>query len=470
MKAVLPLLLALAACSTGSRALVTTEHSRSLTLQLSGPVTADSAGCVFALTPVNVVRYDPSAHEIEELLFENAPLAALSAVPDGPLLVLAGRRLEAVAAGRRVPIVDLPGEGLLLASRRGAAYVAVRVGADVDVLRYRFAERTLEPLFRSGARPSALAAVPGGCLVAMGSGVHKVFDPDRGQVVRRLLFASSAPALSGLAADPDSRTIFFSDGEETYAWKEGRIWPLFPAGGALAAAAGRVVVADSRHGQLFDLPIPPAPSAVVTTEPVRPDPADVLQAWTSDLSATWQPEGLAVAFKVVNDSDSWVDRIEVKVTVRATDDSALLETTLALPMSVAPRSSRDRRLDLPAALVPRDRVKDVSVRMVRARASTLHAKLAVTLREVRTDGDLFVGVTEITNGNAGAVRLRSFDALYTDGKGRAQAAPSRLSCDVRLGPGETRVVELPLITNDDALRLGDVKRVELWIARVEAAE
>lgn len=470
MRAALPLLLALAACSTGPRALVTSEHSRSLSLHLSGPVTADAAGNVFALTPVNVVRYDPSGHRIEELLFENAGLAAIAAVPDGPLLVLSGNRLEALVAGRRVPIVDLSGPGLLLASRRDAAYVAVQAGADVDVLRYRFAEKSLEPLFRSSARPSALAAVPGGCLVAMGSGVHKVFDPGRGRIVRRLLFATSARTVPGLAADPDSETIFFSDGQETYAWKEGRIWPLFPAGGALAVAAGRVVIADPHHRQLFDVPVPAAPSATVTTEPARPEPADLLKVRIADLSPTWYSGGLAVTFTVVNDSEAWVDLIEIKLTVRAQDDSALIETTLALPISLAPRSSRARRLDLPSAVVPRERLKDVQVRLGRARESSLLGKLGVTLREARKDGEQFVGVAELSNGNAEAVRFRSFDALYTDAQGRPQAAPYRVSCDVRLGPGEMRVVELPLVTNDEALRLGNVQRVELWIARVERTE
>lgn len=475
--------LILGACSGGPRVLMSGEHSKSVNLHLAGPMTADSDGNVFVLTPSNVARYDPAGHELEELLFEQIEMKALAAVPGGPLLVLSGNRLEAIVAGKRVQIAELPGTGLCLAAGKEAAYLTVSARGEFGLMRYRFQERVLETLCWTAERINALAVVPGGCLVAAGLGVHKIFDPHDGEVRRRLLFAVSGNALSGLASDADAGAIYFSDGDATYAWKEGRVATVFPMGGTLAVARGRLIIADRRHRQILELPDPTAGTAMDSTpvsSAVTPEGADrSAEVRIENRSGTFEGDVLAVAFTIINDSPAWLDRIEVKVGALNSESQPLTESTVVLYRSVAPRSSIVERVSLPLSIldgrgIARDSVKRISAVLLRARESSLRPNVQLALKGVEQRQTRMVAVLEVTNGNPIPVRFASFDVEYFRGEGQPATLKATVETDQQVGAGATRTFEIPLLTNEERSaaesRSGEIKRVMVQFGRMTPAD
>lgn len=466
---------ALAACAEAPRLLLTADQSRALTLGFLGPVTADRDGSVFVLTPNNIARYDPDGHEIEELLFDRTAMSGLAAVPGGPLLVLQESRLQAVVAGRLVDIAALPGPGLLIAAREDAVYMVAAVGGEDALLKFDLAERRLSTLFLTSQRIGALAAVPGGCLVGVGGGVHRIFDPEGGEVQRRLLFAVSAPGISGLAADPDARAVYFSDGAATYRWVGGRVSTAFPVGGALALSRGTLVIADRLNRQLVSLPDPANVEEPASTTLTPPGPDRGAEVRISDLRGETRDDGLHITFTAQNGSSVWIDRLEVLVSVRTSESMVLFEQPIAIGRLLAP--NRAATLDtfvswaqLSTRGIDRSRVQRFAVAMRRATESPVGAGIRLALKKTAYVDGRMMGELEVSNDGASTLRVEAFDVEFSREKDKPTLHRARVDLSCEVGAGKTRTLELPLVTDQDFRALesrhGRLGWVSVSVARI----
>jgi hypothetical protein len=240
----LVLLFLLAGCQSASpRVQISPEHARSLNLALSGGLAPGRAGALFLTTPSTLMGYEPRAHRLEDLLNEPCrDLKDVAVTPDGIVLVLRPRSLSAFLAGYLIKLHDLPGEAMALSCDREFAYVLSATERGTQLLRIGLtgpAKGVVQPLLLTEERPSALCAVRGGCLVASGGNVVKVTDPvpdevQTGQEVTTALLVSVQEPITALVADQQKLIVYFATRNMTYAWLQGQIVPLFPAGSRLA--------------------------------------------------------------------------------------------------------------------------------------------------------------------------------------------------------------------------------------------
>jgi hypothetical protein len=257
----------LAGCGQSrARICLAEPQARRLNLRFTDALAADSQRNVFLLTGGNVVRYGPREHEIEELLrTSRRDLVDLAVAPGDVLLALGRDALYAVFAGELVELLKLPGQGLKLSCHGDHVYVLVRTRAGRQgLLRYDVARKQIEPLLVTPERVSALCAVPGGCLIAAGGALHKLFVPEASapggarEVHRVLLLARAGGAIVSVAADPDHAMVYFSGPRVTYAWAERRAVPLFPMGGQIRYRRGVLAIASPALRQVVQLSEPAA--------------------------------------------------------------------------------------------------------------------------------------------------------------------------------------------------------------------
>ena len=118
-----------------------------------------------------------------------------------------------------------------------------------------------QTLLTTEDRPRALCAVRGGCLVASGGNIVKVSDPApaadnaEGEVATVLLAAVQEPVTS-VVADQGKLIVYFATADMTYAWIQGQIVPVFPAGSRLAWAKDTLTICrpSSPGSQMIQIP------------------------------------------------------------------------------------------------------------------------------------------------------------------------------------------------------------------------
>ncbi len=252
----------LAGCQPRARVCLTQEQSRRLNLTFTDALATDADGSVFLMTRDNVVRYDPGKHEVEELLRAGRAGLADLAVADGDVLLALGRTaLYAVFAGELVEVLKLPGEGLRASCCGDYVYVLVRTASgEVGLLRYGFGAKQVEPLMLTRQRVSAICAVHGGCLIASGGSLYKLFVPAAGgdgaaerEAHRVLLLAMAGKEIVSVAADPHEKLVYFAGAKMTYAWAKRRVVPLFPTGGQVDYRRRVLTIASPGARQVVQL-------------------------------------------------------------------------------------------------------------------------------------------------------------------------------------------------------------------------
>jgi hypothetical protein len=237
--------------TTGPQVRISPERARELNLELSGGIAADNSGSIYVTTPTAVMLYKPNPNQIENLLIDPCPdIRDVAVTPEGVVLVLRRRELSACVAGYLVSLHSLPEDAIAVSCDREFAYVLTARGRGARLIRIALAgglKGQMQTLLTTEDRPRALCAVRGGCLVASGGNIVKVSEPaptadkTENQVATVLLAAVQEPVTS-VVADQDRLIVYFATEDTTYAWIQGQIVPLFPAGSRLAWAKDTLTI------------------------------------------------------------------------------------------------------------------------------------------------------------------------------------------------------------------------------------
>jgi hypothetical protein len=261
MLALLPALVPAGCGASVLRVEITDEQARQARLDATGGVAVGPDGAVYLATSSNVVRYDPYARKIEPLVVGRvADVRDVGVSDDGVVLVLRDREVSACLSGYLMQVVTLPGRGQALACSPEGFYVIVRSDDGVSrVLRYLYKRKHLEHVLASDDPLGALAATPGGCLVASVPNVYSVTDPApsapgaEGSEVRMKLVCGVSSTVRSVAADARSGLLSFSDGAMTWALSGGEVLPLLPVGGRLALRNNTLTVCHTSPTQVLQL-------------------------------------------------------------------------------------------------------------------------------------------------------------------------------------------------------------------------
>ncbi len=231
--------------SGGPQVQISRERAGELNLQLSGGVAADDSGLVYLTTSTTVMCYKPGPNRMENLLIDScSDIRDVAVTSEGVVLVLRQRQLSACMAGYLVSLYPLSEDGIAVSCEREFAYVLTARGQGARLLRICLSgsdKGTQQTVLTTEDRPQALCAVRGGCLVASGGNVVKVLDPvptaenPNGEVATVLLAAIQEP-ITSVVADQKKLIVYFAAADATYAWIQGQVVPIFPAGSRLAWA------------------------------------------------------------------------------------------------------------------------------------------------------------------------------------------------------------------------------------------
>jgi len=259
-------LFCLCGCQSGGPALrISPEQAKTLNLSLSGGVAADGAGSVYLTTPDGLQRYDPGRHRLENLLNESVTdLRDVAVTSDGVVLAVRPKILCALAAGYLLDVQALPAEATALSCDREFAYLLLRAPKGARLIRYNLTgdnRGRIQTILTTADRPQAICAVRGGCLVVSGGNIVKVTDPvpsqdnTQSQVGTALLVAVQAP-ITSVVADQARLIVYFSTASTTYAWIQGQVIPIFPAGSRLAWAKDTLTIclASPSNSQVIQIP------------------------------------------------------------------------------------------------------------------------------------------------------------------------------------------------------------------------
>ena len=260
-------LLAICGCQSGRPEVkISPEQARTLNLDLSGGIAANTSGDVFLTTPSGIQKYDPGRNQLENLLNDTVTdLQDVAVTANGVLLALRPRTLCGVAAGYLSDVHSLPGHAFALSCDREFAYILTRDGKGAQLIRYHLTGTTqgyTQPILATEDIPQALCAVRGGCLVASGGNLIKVTDPAPGEdqaqsgVTTALLVAIQNP-ITSVVADQTRLIVYFSTADTTYAWIQGQILPIFPAGNRLAWAKDILTIclaSSQQNSQIIQIP------------------------------------------------------------------------------------------------------------------------------------------------------------------------------------------------------------------------
>jgi hypothetical protein len=235
---------------------ISREQARDLDLELSGGIAADGSEIVYLTTPTGVMQYKHKGNQIESLLIDPfRDIRDVAVTSEGVVLVLRNRELAAGLAGHLIPLHKLSEDAIAVSCDREFAYVLTARGQGARLLRIALSgpdKGRQQTLLVTEDRPRALCAVRGGCLVASGGNIIKVSDPaangPKGEIVAVLLAAIQEPVAS-VVADQDRLIVYFATADTTYAWIQGQIVPIFPAGSRLAWAKDTLTICQpSRPG------------------------------------------------------------------------------------------------------------------------------------------------------------------------------------------------------------------------------
>jgi len=263
---VIAVVLSALGCQTqGPRVQIGAQQARELNLELSGGVAADSSGSLYVTTPSTVMRYEPGPGRMEDLLIDPyRDIRDIAVTSDGVVLVLRQRDLSACMAGYLASLHSLPADGIAVSCDRESAYVLTARGEGARLLRIRLTgsdKGFVQTLLTTEDRPSAVCAVRGGCLVASGGNIVKVAVPaqqtkDTDSDVATVLLAAIQEPITSVVADQDRLIVYFATADMTYAWVQGQIVPVFPAGSRLAWAKDTLAIClPSRPGsQVIQIP------------------------------------------------------------------------------------------------------------------------------------------------------------------------------------------------------------------------
>lgn len=258
-------LLVLCGCqSEGPQVRISLEQAQTLNLSLTGGVAADASGSVYLTTADGLQRYDTTGHHIENMLREPVKdIRDVAVTSQGVVLALRPRTLCAVA-GYLIDIVALPTEATALSCDRQFAYLLTDRSNGASLIRYDLTGDTkgqIQPILTTEDRPQAICAVRGGCLIASGGTLVKVTDPapsadqSHSEVAAALLVAMQEP-ITSVVADQARLIVYFSTAHATYAWFEGQVLPIFPAGNRLAWSKDTLTIclASPSNSQLIQIP------------------------------------------------------------------------------------------------------------------------------------------------------------------------------------------------------------------------
>jgi hypothetical protein len=244
------------------RLLISPEQAKTIDLKLSGGIAGDKAGFLYLETPTNVMRYDPKSNQIEPMLVDPCKdICDIAVTPEGVVLVLRPRELDAYVAGHLVKVCDGPANALALSCDREFAYILAMRGNGAKLLRYHLTDArkgVTDTLLTMEDRPRALWAVPGGCLVASGGNIVKVTDPaeavgETGPQVSTVLLVAMKEEVTSAAVDPHKSYVYFATKDATFVWAEGRILPVFPAGSRLVWADDTLTICQPAVGQVVQI-------------------------------------------------------------------------------------------------------------------------------------------------------------------------------------------------------------------------
>lgn len=251
--------------SSGPNLQISREHAKELDLGLTGGVAADDSGVLYLATANNVVGYKPSSNRMETLLIDPcSDIRDVAVTPEGVVLALRPRELSTCVAGHLVTLYSLPEDALAVSCDREFAYVLTARGQGARLLRIHLSggnKGLQQTLLTTEDRPRALCAVRGGCLVASGGNVVKVSDPipntdnPNGEIATALLAAIQEP-ITSVVADEKKRIVYFATADAAYAWVQGQIVPIFPAGSRLAWAKDTLTLCQpsSPGSQMIQIP------------------------------------------------------------------------------------------------------------------------------------------------------------------------------------------------------------------------
>lgn len=251
--------------SEGLRLQISPQNAKDVDVEFTGGIAAQGSDVLYLTTPTNVMRYEPGPNRMESLLFDACQdIRGVAVTPEGVVLVLRGRALSSPVAGYLVAIHPLPTDGIAVSCDREFAYVLAARGRGAQLLRIPLAgaaKGQTQTLLTTEDRPAALCAVRGGCLVASGGNLVKVADPvpaagDAESQIATILLAAIREPITSVVADQDKLIVYFATADTTYAWIQGQIVPIFPAGSRLALAKDTLTIClPSRAGsQVIQIP------------------------------------------------------------------------------------------------------------------------------------------------------------------------------------------------------------------------
>lgn len=255
-----------AGCRTGGpHVQISREQAKKLNLELSGGIAADGSGSLYLTTSSNLMQYKPGPNQMEKLLLDpRSDLRDVAVTSEGVVLALREHDLSAFVAGYLVPFHSLPQDAIAVSCDRDFAYVLAARGQGAQLLRIHLAgsdKGQMQTLLTTEDRPRAICAVRGGCLVASGGNIVKVAVPAskaagaESRIATVLLAAIQEPVTS-VVADQDKLIVYFATADTTYAWIQGQIVPIFPAGSRLAWAKDTLTIClpSSSDGQIIQIP------------------------------------------------------------------------------------------------------------------------------------------------------------------------------------------------------------------------
>lgn len=245
---------------TGLRVGITNQQASELGIVFKPGIACGPSNSLYIVTDRGLVLYDPGCKRIEQILNGDYPdIADVECLSDGTVLVLRQGRLDAWAARYLIKLYEIPNGAVALSCNGDCAYLLLVHQDGGRLLRIELTgpkRGRIQTILVTEDRPSAICAVEGGCLVASGGNVFKVTDPsDSGEVLKVLLVAIQDPICS-LAVDQDRLILYLAGRDAAYAWINGQVLPLFPAGGALALAGDTLTICTPgrTNGQLIQIP------------------------------------------------------------------------------------------------------------------------------------------------------------------------------------------------------------------------
>lgn len=224
-------------------------------------------GSVCLATETALLRIHPKKRSVE-VLFEGDAGTQLQDVAvaenglvyvtdRGRLSLFAGEQLHPLLQGSSVSqgwLVSTYGEGTLYLCTVGDS-----AGGRATLFHYNVLTKQIRGVAEFDQTIAAINAVRGGCLVATQDTITKIFLSDYVTEATSLMVCSIQArnrSIVSLAADETQRAVYFSTQDGTWAYVDGQVVPLLPAGGALAFAGHSLTIWDFENRQLLQMAHP----------------------------------------------------------------------------------------------------------------------------------------------------------------------------------------------------------------------